>query len=346
MGNGEEMSVQIKLTAIADAIRAKTGTTARLSLDEMADMILTIEGGYIEVSQFAPILSIDGDIVTITPEDSFRFYDTNYGVLSVPKINDYQYDLSQAQYNTTGDYEGEWVALPNGEHTIYATACRFTGAEWTDADIVEPAIETVASNTVNYKISADVETYSFTKNIAIGETIMIFAESHSSGMETPEITDFKVISNNGVVEIEQNPEYFNVTGLKAGTATIKCTTTNYDETFNVCTAISTYTITVTGGSSGGDTGDTISFNLNLYDVDGATYEDTITLQANSGMTFRQWADSDYTNDSTIIDDGYANDEYPEGWVMYNHDENGDTYWVLVQPSDVIANGATYKADRY
>lgn len=56
-----------KLTAIADAIREKTGTTEPIALDEMAESILSITGG-VSASVFAPLyekFSIDKNTYSI-----------------------------------------------------------------------------------------------------------------------------------------------------------------------------------------------------------------------------------------------------------------------------------------
>lgn len=65
-----------KLTAIADAIREKTGTTEPIALDDMADIILSITGG-VSTSVFDPLyekFSIDKSeypIVGISHTDAY-----------------------------------------------------------------------------------------------------------------------------------------------------------------------------------------------------------------------------------------------------------------------------------
>ena len=64
------MALTDKLTAIADAIREKTDTTAQLTLDQMPSAIAGIKGGGIAVHSGTqdPIsdLGEDGDIYLLT----------------------------------------------------------------------------------------------------------------------------------------------------------------------------------------------------------------------------------------------------------------------------------------
>lgn len=60
------MALTDKLTAIADATRAKTGTTNQMTLDEIATAINGISsGGNIEVKSFVPAAAVDVTTVTI-----------------------------------------------------------------------------------------------------------------------------------------------------------------------------------------------------------------------------------------------------------------------------------------
>lgn len=70
------MALINKITAIADAIRGKTGTTGPLTLDEMADMIAHLEtedSAYILVDDYGnevvATLVDDGVVLTSTPND-------------------------------------------------------------------------------------------------------------------------------------------------------------------------------------------------------------------------------------------------------------------------------------
>lgn len=71
------MALIDKLTAIANAIRTKTGRTEPMTLDEMAEIILTIEGGGTSTSVFAPlyekfsISKVDYPIVAIAYTDTY-----------------------------------------------------------------------------------------------------------------------------------------------------------------------------------------------------------------------------------------------------------------------------------
>ena len=58
------MALTDKLTAIADATRAKTGTTNQMTLDEIATAINGISSGNIEVKSFVPTQAVD--VTTIT----------------------------------------------------------------------------------------------------------------------------------------------------------------------------------------------------------------------------------------------------------------------------------------
>ena len=168
---------------------------------------------------------------------------------------------------------------------------------------------------------------------------MIYAESHSSGMETPEITNFEVISNNGVVEIEQEPEYFNVTGLRAGTAIIKCTVVNYDSNFDACTAISTYTINVTEETFGGE----INFSVGIVDspdTDETAIQYTRSFTALEGMTFLDWLNSDYAPDDAARTDpmDVEGSGYPDTvWL------NGNFYISSADINSTIIANETYLA---
>ena len=61
------MALTDKLTAIANATRAKTGTTNQMTLDEIATAINGISsgGGNIEVKSFVPAAAVDVTTVTI-----------------------------------------------------------------------------------------------------------------------------------------------------------------------------------------------------------------------------------------------------------------------------------------
>lgn len=59
------MALTDKLTAIADATRAKTGTTNQMTLDEIATAINGISGGNIEVKSFVPAQAANVTTATI-----------------------------------------------------------------------------------------------------------------------------------------------------------------------------------------------------------------------------------------------------------------------------------------
>lgn len=71
------MALTDKLTAIANAIRTKTGRTEPMTLDEMAEIILTIECGGTSTSVFAllyekfNISKVDYPIVAIAYTDTY-----------------------------------------------------------------------------------------------------------------------------------------------------------------------------------------------------------------------------------------------------------------------------------
>lgn len=58
------MALTDKLTAIADATRAKTGTTNQMTLDEIATAINGISSGNIEVKSFVPTQAANVNTVT------------------------------------------------------------------------------------------------------------------------------------------------------------------------------------------------------------------------------------------------------------------------------------------
>lgn len=72
------MSVNEKMTAIADAIRAKTGGTDTLTLDQMATEIANISGGGVEINAITaselPSTVTDGQIVVITDTAAGTIY--------------------------------------------------------------------------------------------------------------------------------------------------------------------------------------------------------------------------------------------------------------------------------
>ena len=125
----------------------------------------------------APEISINGDILTIIPAtegftpEFYNLYAEGYGQLLATKVSDYQYDLSEMQRHTSGNYDGEWEKLPAGTYTIYAKACIRTG-EYSDAEIEgDVSIKSEASNSVTYVLTAKAETYSSEKYMSIGELL-------------------------------------------------------------------------------------------------------------------------------------------------------------------------------
>lgn len=86
--------------------------------------------------------------------------------------------------------------------------------------------------------------------IKVGETCKVYPPI--SGKDTDTLT-YEVISNNGVISIEDNnPEYLVIRGLVPGEAQIKTFTINYDDDWNEIKGESYVTITVTETDEGYD----------------------------------------------------------------------------------------------
>lgn len=157
------MSVNSKMTAIADAIRAKTGGTSTLTLDQMATEIAGISGGGAEINVIAaaslPAAVTDGQIVVITDTTPTNIYlDTNEpanpvsgDIWIVVAEGDYKLPLTEETpfcnlgLNGAKQYNGnDWIMLDgyigvNGEWQRFALSLPAIGtplADWTWAQII------------------------------------------------------------------------------------------------------------------------------------------------------------------------------------------------------------------
>lgn len=164
------MSVNSKMTAIADAIRAKTGGTGLLTLDDMAIEIASITGGGVEINAITasslPATVVENQIVVITDTTPGTIYvDTNEPANPVSGdvwvqvgSSDYGVEFSETfrnglikarQYSSNGwailaGYVGasnNWVQFSDSLPIIGTPL-----AEWTWDEIAKASQEHVASS--------------------------------------------------------------------------------------------------------------------------------------------------------------------------------------------------------
>lgn len=122
------MSVNSKMTAIADAIRDKTGGTASLSLDDMATQIANISTG----------VELNFEVVC-NPQPSTAKENTIW--VDTDKINNYYFSATQPEnmvdydvwFSTGRSSTGEFNALKkNGIHVYPISAKQYVSGVWVD----------------------------------------------------------------------------------------------------------------------------------------------------------------------------------------------------------------------
>ena len=101
------MAITNKLTAIGDAIRVKTGGTAKLTLDQMVTEIGNISGGGYPEDDLIQntLVNLSYDTITSVPEYAF-FYSPNLETVSLPKAS------SIGAYAFTGSPKLREIYLP------------------------------------------------------------------------------------------------------------------------------------------------------------------------------------------------------------------------------------------
>ena len=117
------MALINKLTAIGNAIRGKTGTSAKMTLDEMATAISQISSG--GSSGGLPNTITAGDTPILT-SDVMAFTTTSTNMtktgisITVPKTGTYRFKFSCARTNTSGTFTAQ--LYKNGSAISGATA--------------------------------------------------------------------------------------------------------------------------------------------------------------------------------------------------------------------------------
>lgn len=119
---GDSMSVNEKMTAIADAIRGKTGGTSALTLDEMSEAIKTIQTG-IEAEQYSwcqlpTAVKNFIDNVTYNPADYTTSQIANYAPATANINNTYPVGVPVSVESGTLDRNGYEMSVSSGTVTL------------------------------------------------------------------------------------------------------------------------------------------------------------------------------------------------------------------------------------
>lgn len=169
------MSVNSKMTAIGDVIRAKTGGTAALTLDQMAEAIASISvgnnavfatGEYTPSADASAAVSIDHGLGT-TPNYFLIVAEGDVNTVDMNKyLVAYAGFLKKLQGGTTATYGGGYFRC-SGSSTS-AAAFTAAGAVGTAASVATATQFTIAYN-INYKLKSGV-TYRWIAGYADGIT--------------------------------------------------------------------------------------------------------------------------------------------------------------------------------
>ena len=113
------MALTDKLTAIADAIRAKTGETGTMTLDEMPEKILAIvtqvvPAGLVEYQQWNDKVKAFVENVTYDPADYSVSLVNNYTDFGNKALSAYPYG-----YTVSGVQSGQIITVYNGSNTVF-----------------------------------------------------------------------------------------------------------------------------------------------------------------------------------------------------------------------------------
>lgn len=142
--------------------------------------------------------------------------------------------------------------------------------------------------------SANTTTTQETYNLNVGDSIKVYPNIR--GKDTGNIA-YETIANDGVVSISgNNSEYLVVKALKFGTASIKTSTSNYDENWEEIFGVSYVTINVIGESSdGGNDGG----NTNNTTVTNRKDSRTASVEVGKTINLSPAFDSSWDNTGTI-----------------------------------------------
>lgn len=214
-----------------------------------------------------PTISINGNILIITDGEgraptSYEIYvDNDYMGVTTNTICDLSTIISEA-----------------GTYSIYVVAC-----------VYDLELKSSASNSVSYTktTSGGAQNYG-TKALAIGENISIMAKQ---GIETPQIISWDCGNNAHIISVVngETNESVIITGVSAGTTTLKINYTNSDEDYNTQTYTDIYEITVTGGG----TGDNTNPSTNRTDAH------TVSVEVGNTINLSPAFDSSWDNTGTI-----------------------------------------------
>lgn len=142
-------TINDKMTAIADAIRAKTGGTELLGLDAMAQAIAGLGGGLPDDIEEITYGTYE---VTSTSAGSSSLY-VQHGMSSKPHLFAFIMDIdfgagvpqiTQTQTNIIGVTPGTYIMNPNNSPVSIGIANRFSNAGSTISQAVNPPTDTNA----------------------------------------------------------------------------------------------------------------------------------------------------------------------------------------------------------